>query len=162
MAMGVMPASIPIIPAMSSSVLRTVLATILPASVGPIAASGSPTPAVSVAAPTISGPPALALPVTLAVPAATALADATAATVSTLVASVGQGRLSPLPAKLVKKIVALEFAEMADLLPEAWLLDETAMEAKLRRQWGPACSGYNSLQRLSARCPQPIRVKRRS
>ena len=54
-AMGVMPERIPITPALSSSVPRTVLATILPASMGPTAASGSPTPAVSGAAPAISG-----------------------------------------------------------------------------------------------------------
>ena len=45
--------------------------------------------------------------------------------------------MAPLPAKLLRKIIALEFVEMADLLPEAWLLDETAMEAQLRRQRGP-------------------------
>ena len=93
------------------------------------------------AAPTIWGTvaPALALTVTPTVTATTALADATAATAATASASLGHllgEGLPPLPTKLVKKIVALEFVEMADLLPEAWLLDETAMEAQLMRQRG--------------------------
>jgi len=45
--------------------------------------------------------------------------------------------LAPLPTKIVKKIIALEYVEMADLLPEAWLLEESAVEAQLRRQKGP-------------------------
>ena len=45
--------------------------------------------------------------------------------------------LAPLPQTLVKRILQLEFVEMADLLPEAWLLEETTMEAQLRRQKGP-------------------------
>ena len=45
--------------------------------------------------------------------------------------------LAPLPQKLIKRILHLEFVEMADLLPEAWLLEETTMEAQLHRQKGP-------------------------
>ena len=45
--------------------------------------------------------------------------------------------LAPLPPKLIKRIQQLEFVEMADLLPEAWLLEESTMEAQLRRQKGP-------------------------
>lgn len=45
--------------------------------------------------------------------------------------------LAPLPHKLIKRIQQLEFVEMADLLPEAWLLEESKMEAQLRRQKGP-------------------------
>jgi len=45
--------------------------------------------------------------------------------------------LAPLPAKLVKKIQALEFVEMANLLPEAWLLEESVVEAQFQRQKGP-------------------------
>jgi hypothetical protein len=45
--------------------------------------------------------------------------------------------LAPLPQKLVKRIVELGFVEMADLLPEAWLLKESSMEAQLRHQRGP-------------------------
>ena len=45
--------------------------------------------------------------------------------------------LAPLPAKLVKKIQVLEFAEMADLLPEAWVLEESVVEAQFRQQKGP-------------------------
>ena len=48
----------------------------------------------------------------------------------------GEG-LAPLPAKLLKRILSLEFVKMANLLPEAWLLEETAMEAQLCRQKGP-------------------------
>jgi hypothetical protein len=104
---------------------------------GPLRPVDHRLPAVSGAAPTISGTvaPALALTVTPAVTTMTALADATAAMVSMPVASVGHllgEGLAPLPAKLVKKIVALGFVEMV-----AWLLDETAMEAKLRPQRGP-------------------------
>ena len=47
----------------------------------------------------------------------------------------GEG-LASLPQKPMKKIINLEFVEMADLLPEARLLEETAMEAQL-----PASSG---------------------
>ena len=43
--------------------------------------------------------------------------------------------LALLPQKLIKRILHLEFVEMADLLPEALL---QAMEAQLHRQKGPA------------------------
>ena len=39
----------------------------------------------------------------------------------------GEG-LIPLPPKLVHKIVSLEFVEMAELMPEAWLFEEPAEE----------------------------------
>ena len=44
--------------------------------------------------------------------------------------------LAPLPAKIVKKIIVLEYVEMADLLLKAWLLEESVMEAQLQRQKG--------------------------
>lgn len=42
--------------------------------------------------------------------------------------------LAMLPQKLIKRILQLEFLKMVDLLPEAWLLEETTIEAQLRRQ----------------------------
>ena len=45
--------------------------------------------------------------------------------------------LVPLLAKIVRKIIALEYIEMADLPSEVWLLEESAVEAQLRRQKGP-------------------------
>ena len=146
--MGVMPASIPVIPAMPSSVPRTVLATILPARSRPTAASGLlPTAASSAIPGTLT--PAIVPTVTPAVTAVTAPTSATAVSVPTPVASagllLGQG-LAPLPAKLVKKIIALEFVEMADFMPEAWLLDESAMEAQLRCQPGPVTAILQCIQ----------------
>ena len=45
--------------------------------------------------------------------------------------------LVPLLAKIVRKIIAQEYTEMADLPSEVWLLEESAVEAQLRRQKGP-------------------------
>ena len=44
---------------------------------------------------------------------------------------------TPLLPKLVKQIQQLEFVEMVDLLPKAWFLEASTMEAQLRRQKGP-------------------------
>ena len=138
-AMGVMPATIPTLPAMAAAVPRTVLATVIPSS------AEWPAP-LSAGVAAITSSSATAVPTTAA--AATASqglvavnpSGATGATaVPAAVASpavvghlLGEG-IAPLPPKLVKKITSLEFVEMADLLPEAWLLEETAMEAQLRR-----------------------------
>lgn len=105
-----------------------------------------PTPAVTVgllpAAPTVLAHPAsspahslLVAPATVEATAKPMASSATTLmeTLSTAGQSLGEG-LAPLPPKLVKKILSLEFVEMADLLPEAWLLEETSMEAQLRRQ----------------------------
>lgn len=46
-------------------------------------------------------------------------------------------RMAPLPPKLVKRIQQLEFVEIIHMLPEAWLLEESTMEAQLYRQKGP-------------------------
>ena len=76
----------------------------------------------------------------------------------------GKG-LAHLPAKFVKKIIALEFVEMADLLPEAWLVDETAMEAQLRSQRGPVTDILQWIQCFAtfvSTVSTPTRVKRRS
>jgi hypothetical protein len=67
------------------------------------------------------------------------LATSTTATTAAILAAMGQllgEGLASLPPNLVKKINDLEYVEKADLFPEAYLLDETAMEAQLQRQRG--------------------------
>ena len=46
--------------------------------------------------------------------------------------------MTPLPGKLVEKIQSLRYVEMADLLPEAWLLEEVEpATSHFKRQRGP-------------------------
>ena len=138
-----MPATIPTLSAMAAAVPRTILATVIPSSAewpaslsaGVTAITSSSATAVPTTAAAATASQGLVAVIPSGATGATAVPAAVAspAMVGHLL---GEG-IAPLPPKLVKKITSLEFVEMADLLPEAWLLEETAMEAQLRRQRGP-------------------------
>ena len=124
-AMGTMPATLPPLPTIQPAPLAS---NRLQPSLG---TSASVTPS---QAPLLPASMAISAPASLpAVPAVQSVPSAPVAVAGVLL---GDG-LAPLPPKLIKRIQQLEFVEMADLLAEAWFLEESTMEAQLRRQKGP-------------------------
>ena len=138
--MGVMPAITPSLPTIRPPASRTpgtVFATIIPVGSGLTLSSSSSTPSLGVVSASTTNPShtataTVASASSVAVSAAGSLAITSSAATAVACHLLGEG-LAPLPAKLWKRILSLEFVEMADLLPEAWLLEETVMEAQLRR-----------------------------
>ena len=135
-AMGVMPAAIPALPAMTATVLRTILATVIPSLtewLSAVVAVTTSTIATAIltttTAVTATQGVVVVTPAGAAGSAVVPAAVATSAMVGHLLRE-GVVSLSP---KLMKRITSLELLEIVDLLPETLLLEEMAMEAQLRR-----------------------------